>query len=112
MIVPPFVGPAHEQTILPHEDPCEVHRLVDTVRRSISLETIDADLGRRVEIPTGLRPQRLDVTVVTSGLAAEEFITPSRRCGIEVDSRIRRGRRNRKFIEMKRRQFLRYPILL
>ena len=46
----------HEQAVLAHEEPREVHRLVRVIRRPVGLEAVDADLRRLVEIPARLGP--------------------------------------------------------
>src|ERR1051325_6575402 len=102
MIETTLVCRVHEQTILTHENAGQVHRLVNVVRRSIGLETVDADLRGRVQVPSRFGPQWLDVTGIAVCFATEEFVS-ARRCGrIKINSRFRRRCGNRKLIEMKR----------
>jgi hypothetical protein len=56
MKVATFVLRLHEYPILAYENAREIHRLVNTIRRAVCLETIDAYFRRRVEIPAGLGP--------------------------------------------------------
>src|SRR5215475_14072925 len=59
-----FVRRLHEQAVLADEEAGEVHCFVNTIRSAVGLKTIDANLGRRVQVPTRLSPKWLDMTVV------------------------------------------------
>src|SRR6185369_1503957 len=52
------------------------------------------------------------MAIVTPGFPAKQLITACRSCSVEVNARFGLRRRNRKLIEMKLRQFLRYSILV
>ena len=49
---------------------------------AVGLEIVDTHFGGRVEIPAGVRPQRLDVTAVAFGPSAEQLVASGRRCGV------------------------------
>src|ERR1051325_1053593 len=95
VIIASLVCGTHEQTILTHKDPRKIHSLVNTVRRAIRFETVDADLRRGVQVPTRLGPKRLDVTIVAPRFTAKEFIAAFSRLDVEVNPRLRSWRRNR-----------------
>src|SRR5215208_3964641 len=100
VVVPPLVCGVHEQTIFADENACQVHRLINTVGRSVRLETIDADFRRRVQVPTRFSPKRLNVAVVALCFSAEELVSTFGGRNVKVYARLRRRGRNRKLIEM------------
>src|SRR5262249_40090537 len=57
------------------------------IRRAVGLKRVNAHLIRLVEVPAGIGPQRFDVTVVASRLAAEQFVSSSGRGLIETAGR-------------------------
>jgi hypothetical protein len=57
---------------------------VAQVRGAIGLEAVDADLGRRVQVPARLGPERFHVAVVALGLSAEQRVFARRRCRVEA----------------------------
>src|ERR1051326_5405020 len=61
VIVPTLIRRTHKPTVLTNEDAGQVHRLVNIIRSAISLETIDANFRRRVQVPARLGPQWLNV---------------------------------------------------
>ena len=77
---------------------------VPLIGRAMGLKIIDADLVGRVQIPTRLGPDGLDVAGGAPRLAAEEGLATGRRLRIEAPRR-RRGRREGQLIQVQRRQF-------
>src|SRR6185369_9114177 len=112
MKVPSLVGWIHEETILTHKEAGQIHCLVNTVRSAISLETIDAHLGRCVQVPARICPQRLHMTIVAPCLAAEQFISTCRGRDVKVDAGFGRRSGNGELIEVQFRQFLCYTIFV
>src|SRR5689334_18130903 len=100
MIVTSLVGGIHKQTILTHENAGQIHCLVNTIRSSISLKTIDADLRWRVQVPAWFRPQWLDMAVVAFRFSAKQLISTFRGRNIEVHSGFGRGSGNSELIEV------------
>lgn len=86
VIVATFVWRTHKDTVFAHEDSRKIHRRVNAVRRAIGLKTIDADLRRRVQIPAGLSPQRLDVTVIAFCFATEQLVSTFSSGGVKIDT--------------------------
>src|SRR4051812_24462947 len=72
---------------------------IPAVRCTMRLEGIDADFLPLVEIPPRFGPERFDMAVVASGLAAEQSVAARGRAGVE-----RPGRRlwcvDRQLVEM------------
>ena len=67
-----FVRRLHEQTVFSHEQPGEIHCLIDVVRGMVGFETIDSDVAWLVQVPAWFSPKWLDMTVIATSLAAEE----------------------------------------
>ena len=65
---------------------------------AISLEAVNANFAGLMKVPAGVAPQRLDVTAVASGLAAEERVSAGSSGFVEFHRWIRRG--NRELIEL------------
>src|SRR5215469_1860428 len=77
-------------------------RAVTQIGSAFSLKAIDADVGGQMKIPSRLSPERLGVTVVASGLAAEQLVSPHSRSLVERYSCVRC--RNRELIELQSSQ--------
>src|SRR5262249_57795665 len=60
------------------EDRRDRRRARPLVRRSIRLKRIDADFAWQVQVPTGVGPDRLDVTVVAARFATEQIVAALR----------------------------------
>jgi len=92
-----------EAALRVRKDRADRRRAIPPVRRSIRLKRVDADLGRRVQVPARFGPDWFDMTVVAAGFAAEQLIAPLGRCRIEAaGARLRR--RNRELIELQIRK--------
>ena len=61
------------------------------IRAAVGLEAVNANIGCRVQIPSRLGPERLDVTVIASGFTAEEFVATGGRRFVETHCGIWRG---------------------
>ena len=66
------------------------------VRRSLGLEVVDANLLRRMHVPSGLREERRHMTCAAPPGAVEDFVTAARCDRIEK----MRGRRRRRKREL------------
>src|SRR5688572_4756908 len=72
---------------------------VPSVRRTIGLEIVDADLSRRMEIPTGLSEQRRNVANCTLAIAVENVRTSCSTRSVKTSVRCFRSW-DRQLIEM------------
>src|SRR5215211_4351454 len=112
MIVPALIGWTHEDCVFTYKDAGQIHCLVDAIGRAIRLETVDADFGRRVQVPTRLRPKWLDVAVVAFRFSTEELVSSCRCSDVKINAGLWRRSGNSELIEVQLRQLLRYAILL
>src|SRR5262245_12631897 len=72
-----------EAALLVGPQPSERRGAVHTGRRAISLEGVDTDLLRRMQVVAGLREQGWDVAGRALGRAVEESST-ARECGLVI----------------------------
>ena len=93
------------------EQPVQRRRPIPPVGRTLRLEVVDADLGRRVHVPAWLRQQRSRVAADALGLALEQLRAAGG--GHLVEAVRRRGRRGqRQLIGVQPRQLRGHPVLL
>lgn len=95
----------HKHTVFADEYSGEIRSLVGMIRRPIRLETVYTDVGRFVQIPSRLRPERFDMAIVAFGFSAEEFVPTLGGGRIEVLPRLWSRSRNSKLIELECREF-------
>src|SRR6185436_357938 len=82
------------------------------IRSTIGLETIDANLSRRMQVPTRFSPERFNVTVIATRLSAEQFVSSGRCRWIEIYARLGCRSWNGNLIELQLRKLLCDPILV
>lgn len=76
---------------------------VPVIRGAVRLEAVDPDLGRRMQVPAGVRPERLEVAGVALRLSREENVASGGRSRVEAPFRGSRGG-NRELVELEGRQ--------
>src|SRR5438093_4165038 len=112
MIEPSLILRKHVQTAFVDENGSEILCLVDVVRCAVGFEGSDADLIGFVKIPARLRPQRLDMTFVTTSRAAEKLVPAGGAHRIKIDSGLGHGHRNGELEDVKGRELLRDTVIV
>src|SRR2546422_10179640 len=90
-----FVFRLHKQPAFAHEYRGQVHGLVFSIGRAISLETVNTHLSGSVIVPAWLGPERFGMAAIAIRFSTEERITSVRCHRIKINSRTRfwRGKR-------------------
>jgi hypothetical protein len=112
MKITALVFRTHEHSVFADEYSGEIRSLVGMIGRPIRLETVNADVSRFVQIPSGLSPEWFDMTIVALGFSAEEFVPTLGGGGIEVLPGLRSRGGNSKLIELERRKFFGDQVLI
>src|SRR6266545_658681 len=99
-----FVRRLHEPTVFSHEQSCQIHCFIRMIRCSVCLETIDSNVAWLVQVPAWFSPKWLDMTIIATGLAAEQLIATSGGGFVKIDASLWRRRGYRQLIKMERRQ--------
>jgi hypothetical protein len=72
-----------EAALLMREESAQRRRAIAVIGRPVRLEAVNADLLRRVQVPSRFSPQRLGVAVAAFGFSIEEIVASLRSSRID-----------------------------